>query len=94
MQSPTSSTRAAVGSCCLGESYRFREYAFVRDDEPDAEPTMFAVQCCVCREQSEFSEDPEDGSSWGLDHLETTRKHFTYRLLRTTPVRAAPGAWL
>lgn len=76
-----------------GATYRFREYRLVPDREPDAEPVLTAVQCCLCDERSRLAEDPEEGASWALDHLRRTPEHVTYRLLRATPVRAEPGPW-
>ncbi|MFF6849193.1 hypothetical protein ACFY85_22325 [Streptomyces antimycoticus] len=38
-------------------TYRFREFQLIPDTESDAEPLAFAVQCAVCEQSGEPSED-------------------------------------
>ncbi|MBQ1164421.1 hypothetical protein KBZ21_41270, partial [Streptomyces sp. A73] len=40
----------------------------VPDQEPDAEPITYAMQCAVCDEQSAASLDYTEGHAWALRH--------------------------
>ena len=74
-------------------TYRFREFLLVSDTEPDAEPLTYAMQCAVCEQTGDRSEDQADAQSWTTRHLKANPEHFTYRELITRPCRFEPGAW-
>ncbi|MGW3569088.1 DUF7848 domain-containing protein [Streptomyces sp. NPDC000941] len=74
--------------------YRFREYRLIPDEEPDAEPLTFAMQCAVCGAAGDDTEEQADAQSWANDHLKANAEHFTYREIITRPCRFEPGAWL
>ncbi|NEA66290.1 hypothetical protein G3I56_27670 [Streptomyces sp. SID12488] len=57
------------------------------DREPDAEPTTYALECAVCEESSEASEDFADGQAWVLKHCGKNPSHHTFRELITRPWR-------
>ncbi|MFD8213328.1 hypothetical protein ACFV2U_06265 [Streptomyces sp. NPDC059697] len=58
------------------------------DSEPDAEPTTYAMECVVCGESSEASEDFAEPQSWVLAHGGRNPSHHTYREIITRPWRA------
>lgn len=74
--------------------YRLREYTVVRDQEPDAQPHTYALQCAVCAEGGPPCTDAHKAHAWVLIHLRARPRHLTYRELVTRPYRAIPGKWL
>jgi hypothetical protein len=58
------------------------------DCEPDAEPITYAMECAVCGESSDGSEDFGDGQSWVLEHCGRNPSHHTFREIITRPWRA------
>lgn len=74
-------------------TFRFRNYHFRPDTEPDAEPHTFTMRCAVCDATGPTSERPEDGGAWAAEHLKAQPEHFTYRETITRPHRFQPGAW-
>lgn len=73
--------------------YRFRQFALTRDEEPDAEPHAYAMQCAVCSESGPWSEDATRAHDWPPAHLRSHPQHLAYREYVTRPYRAVPGAW-
>lgn len=67
--------------------YRFEEFTVTPDQEPDAEPLTFRLQCAVCEESGPEENTTEDASAWALIHLKGNREHFTYREHITRPYR-------
>ncbi|MFF7252483.1 DUF7848 domain-containing protein [Streptomyces microflavus] len=65
------------------------------DQEPDAEPVTYRLQCVVCSEKSERFEDWEKPQDWALAHSGQNPSHHTYREEITRPwktfMRAEPG---
>ncbi|GAA1717850.1 hypothetical protein [Streptomyces yatensis] len=74
-------------------TYRFREFQLVPDTEPDAEPITFAMQCAVCEQTGEPSDEQAAAHAWATSHLRANPEHFTYREIITRPCRFEPGAW-
>ncbi|AJZ85894.1 MULTISPECIES: hypothetical protein [Streptomyces] len=74
-------------------TYRFREFQLIPDTESDAEPLAFAVQCAVCEQSGEPSEDQAAAHTWATGHLRANGEHYTYREIITRPCRFEPGAW-
>ncbi|MDJ0464860.1 hypothetical protein [Streptomyces sp. H27-C3] len=58
------------------------------DEEPDAEPLTYAMQCVVCSEESERSEGWDEPQAWALSHSGRNPSHCTYRELITRPWRS------
>ena len=77
-----------------GRIYRFRNFALIPDNEPDAEPAEFAFQCAVCNEVGPTEEDREEVSRWTFQHLASNPEHYTYREILILPYRMQPGAVL
>ncbi|WP_019546977.1 hypothetical protein [Streptomyces sulphureus] len=75
-------------------TYRLREYTVTRDQEPDAEPHAYAMQCAVCFETGPPDADPDTAHGWVPAHLRAHPAHLTYREHVTRPYRAIPGRWL
>ena len=74
--------------------YRLREYTVTRDEEPDAEPHSYAMECAVCSETGPPSTDADAAHRWVPAHLRARPEHLTYREHVTRPYRAIPGRWL
>ncbi|MDF4253903.1 MULTISPECIES: DUF7848 domain-containing protein [Streptomyces] len=72
---------------------RYENWVFVPDQEPDAEPIMYAMQCAVCDEQSTASIDYTEGHAWALRHSGRNPSHHTYRELVTRPWRCWMRGW-
>jgi hypothetical protein len=72
------STRAVI---------RHETWALEPDREPDAEPVTYAMECAVCGEASDASEDFADGQSWVLKHCGGNPSHHTFRERITRPWR-------
>lgn len=91
-------------------TYRFRKFLVCLDEEPDAEPLAFTLQCAVCDQtgptveaEKEETEDAQrkaaegaaiQASSWIETHYRANPEHFSYRLLSSVPYRIIPGDWL
>ncbi|MFI0728610.1 hypothetical protein ACH4S9_06250 [Streptomyces sp. NPDC021225] len=72
---------------------RFCEFQLIPDTEPDAEPLTFTMQCAVCEQAGEASDDQAAAHTWATGHLKANPEHFTYREIITRPCRFASGAW-
>ncbi|WP_258049904.1 DUF7848 domain-containing protein [Streptomyces finlayi] len=57
------------------------------DQEPNAEPMTYALQCVTCSEKSERSEDWGEPQGWGLAHSGRHPSHNSYREEITRPWR-------
>ncbi|MGD3112893.1 hypothetical protein [Streptomyces sp. YGL11-2] len=66
----------------------FQEWTLQPDQEPDAEPVTYSMQCAVCEEASTTSEDFADGQSWVFRHAGRNPSHLTYREIIIRPWRA------
>ncbi|MFE7705504.1 hypothetical protein ACFU6I_06800 [Streptomyces sp. NPDC057486] len=66
---------------------RFETWTLEPDQEPDAEPTTYAMQCAVDGETSPVSEDFAKPQSWVLKHCGKHPSHHTYREIITRPWR-------
>ncbi|MFM9368052.1 hypothetical protein [Streptomyces sp. Da 82-17] len=75
-------------------TYRFREYTIRPDDEPDAEPHTYAMQCAVCETSGSPSNESPDPTSWAFEHVREYPEHLTYREIITRPYHAVPGELL
>ncbi|WP_406409686.1 hypothetical protein OG923_12800 [Streptomyces halstedii] len=66
------------------------------DQEPDAEPVTYTLQCVTCSEKSERSDAWEKPQEWGLAHSGRNPSHSSYREEITRPWRTRmqpePGA--
>lgn len=74
-------------------TYRFRNFHLRPDEEPDAEPLTFAMQCAVCGRAGAPGPSSEHALSWVWAHLREAPDHLTYRERITRPYRATPGEW-
>lgn len=66
---------------------RHVHWTIAPDQEPDAEPVTYALQCVACSEKSERSEDWEEPQDWALKHSGRNSSHQTYREHVTRPWR-------
>lgn len=64
-----------------------RRWHLIPDQEPDAEPTNFRMQCAVCEALSPSTEDVTDAQQWTLQHAGRNPSHLTYRELISRPWR-------
>lgn len=58
------------------------------DQEPDAEPVLYAMQCAVDGDTSPPSENFTEPQNWVLRHCGRHPSHHTYREIITRPWRA------
>ncbi|MFD7409750.1 hypothetical protein ACFV7R_45825 [Streptomyces sp. NPDC059866] len=65
-----------------------KEWTLQPDQEPDVEPTTYAMQCAVCGESSTPSTDFAQPQNWVLEHGGRNLSHHTYREIITRPWRA------
>ncbi|MEU1375210.1 hypothetical protein ABZ442_16300 [Streptomyces triculaminicus] len=68
--------------------FLFGTWTLQPDQEPDAEPLTYAMECAVCGAASEPSEDASVAQSWTFKHAGRNPAHHTYRELITRPWRA------
>ncbi|MDK1475490.1 hypothetical protein QNO07_19050 [Streptomyces sp. 549] len=67
---------------------RFATWKLAPDAEPDAEPVSFAMECAVCGERSQATQEFADAQSWTFRHAGAHPEHHTYREVVTRPWRA------
>lgn len=93
-----------------GEIYRFRRFAVVLDEEPDAEPLRYAMQCVVCQQFGPLVETSKErvgaegkaeaavakrtAADWVRVHRLSHPDHYTYRCIEVSPYRMVPGEWV
>ncbi|MFC5721800.1 hypothetical protein ACFP1Z_16635 [Streptomyces gamaensis] len=63
-------------------------WTLLPDREPDAEPTVFAMECVVCGETSAPGEEFVPAQEWTLRHAGRHPSHLTYREVVQRPWRA------
>jgi hypothetical protein len=66
---------------------RHKTWTLTPDREPDAEPTTYAMECAVCGQSSNGSEDFANEQSWVLEHCGRNPSHHTFREIITRPWR-------
>jgi hypothetical protein len=72
----------------VARTFRFRGFrGLVSGRQARGESMMVALECCVCEQRSEFTDDPGQAAGWGLAHLKSHRDHGTYRTLAAVPAR-------
>lgn len=72
----------------MARTFRFRGFRGLMSGRGTrGEPLLVALECCVCEQRSDFTDDPEEAGGWGLAHLESHRSHGTYRTLTAIPAR-------
>jgi hypothetical protein len=91
-EEPLQAIRLAADEGQSRRAFRFREYAVLPDEEPDAEAWKFAFECRDCKERGPASDSSDAAFDWTLGHLKAT-KHLAYREHITRPYRAIPGRW-
>lgn len=73
--------------------YRFRNFRIEADEEPDAEPHTFGMECVACGSSGPAKESPERATAWAWAHLREVPEHLTYREWISRPYRVVPGDW-
>ncbi len=67
---------------------KFCRWTIAPDTEPDAEPTVYSLQCAVCYQHSGGLDTPEEAQDWALRHSGRNASHHTYRELIIRPWKA------
>ncbi|MFC4515892.1 hypothetical protein [Streptomyces ehimensis] len=67
--------------------FLFGTWTLAPDQEPDAEPISYAMQCAVCGSSSDTSEDAAVGQRWTFQHVGRHPSHHTFRETITRPWR-------
>ncbi|WP_101255016.1 hypothetical protein [Streptomyces barkulensis] len=72
--------------------YRFIRWRMSLNEEPDAEPMTYAMQCTLCGQHGPAGEDAEEARRWVFAHVTKpeNRLHMTYREIITRPWVALP----
>ncbi|MGY1453752.1 DUF7848 domain-containing protein [Streptomyces sp. SS8] len=58
---------------------RHETWVLEPDREPDAGPVTYAMECAVCGESSEPSENFAEPQAWVLKHCGKNPSHHTFR---------------
>ncbi|MEU3186919.1 hypothetical protein ABZ707_22380 [Streptomyces sp. NPDC006923] len=66
---------------------RHVRWTLTPDQEPDAEPSTYSMQCVVCSAGSERSEGWQEPQDWALGHSGRNPAHHTFRENITRPWR-------
>ncbi|MCD9143865.1 DUF7848 domain-containing protein [Streptomyces albireticuli] len=77
-----------MGALTARTVFLFGTWTLQPDQEPDAEPITYAMQCAVCEESSAVVEDLTHAQGWTFRHAGRNPSHHTYREVITRPWRA------
>lgn len=66
---------------------RYVRWHVVPDNEPDAEPWIYAMECAVCGQRPPAGTDFAEPQSWTLQHSGHNPDHHSYREILIRPWR-------